>query len=86
LDQGGNVWEWTDTIFGQINRGLRGGSYIGSLFDLSTSARFEEHPEEEISDIGFRVASVPEPSTLALASLGLLVGVAAALQKRRSAR
>ncbi len=35
FDQGGNVWEWNETLFGSV-RGLRGGAYNG---DSSTSRR-----------------------------------------------
>ena len=40
-DQGGNVWEWNDTmtIPQSIYRGIRGGGWFSSAFDLSSSRR-----------------------------------------------
>jgi len=80
--QGGNVFEWEETDFDLVNdsssslRGVRGGSwFIGTSFDLLSSVRDGVNPTST-GLIGFRVASIPEPSSLllgALASLGLLM-------------
>jgi len=81
FDQGGNVWEWTERINGS-SRGLRGGSW-GTFLDgdnLSASYRNDNTPALENGLVGFRVASVPEPST---AMLMLLGGAAYLLAKRR---
>ncbi|MCX7066012.1 MAG: SUMF1/EgtB/PvdO family nonheme iron enzyme, partial [Proteobacteria bacterium] len=59
FDQGGNVWEWDEALIGSSSRGLRGG---GSVPD---------DPVSEHGSIGFRVASVPEPGSLAM-----LLGIA----------
>ncbi len=81
FDQGGNVWEWDDAVIGS-SRGLRGGSWIGSGYDLQSSDRASSDPSYEGGDVGFRVASVPEPSTAVL----VLMGVGALyLWKRRRA-
>ncbi len=75
LDQGGNVWEWNDVIIGS-SRGLRGGSFstIGQVA-LRASTRSNNTPSNEGFNVGFRVASVPEPSvTVAgLLASGLLL-------------
>jgi formylglycine-generating enzyme required for sulfatase activity len=78
FDQGGNVWEWNETLIGS-NRGLRGGSANYSDNYLTSYVRKDYNPDYERYDIGFRVTSVPEPATLLLLGLGGL----ALLRKRR---
>ena len=82
FDQGGNVWEWNDAVIGS-SRGLRGGSWFspgGS--SLRSAGRGDDDPAVEDFVVGFRVASVPEPSTAVL----VLMGVGALyLWKRRRA-
>ena len=70
-DQGGNVWEWNDAVISS-SRGLRGG-YWGSSFDVSSLASsYRNYNDQTVGndDIGFRVASVPEPTSLVLTTLG----------------
>jgi len=77
FDQGGNVWEWTETII-TSSRGIRGGAFFNSPNDLAASwgpGGFQTSGEGEY--LGFRVASLPEPTqallyTCALATLALL--------------
>ena len=85
MGQGGNVSEYEETEFDLVNdsswspRGFRGGRWVSSIrsgdlrsFDRAGIFR----PTHKASDIGFRVASIPEPSSLllgALASVGFLV-------------
>lgn len=80
-DQAGNVWEWNDAVVSGQARGLRGGAwgYNGSV--LSSSTSFPHDPT--VSDIyfGFRLASVPEPSSLLLTLIA-----SGALPTRRSRR
>jgi formylglycine-generating enzyme required for sulfatase activity len=72
FDQAGNVWEWNDAVIG-LSRGLRGGSWGDpSGFFLGSSFRFDADPTFEGSYMGFRVASVPEPATMAILGLGAL--------------
>ena len=79
FDQGGNVWEWNESLFPATpvdRRGMRGGA---AFFDrrrglgLSASSL---HPNFLLTltriDNGFRVATVPEPSSAALAGLGVV--------------
>lgn len=82
MGQGGNVWEWEETEFDLVNdssssaRGVRGGGWSGSSSILLSSNRNIGGPSDESGDVGFRVASIPEPGTLllgALAAGGLLV-------------
>ena len=70
------MWEWNETAYDGSNntagetRELRGGSwYAGDVLDASF--RFEFDPTFEYHNSGFRVASVPEPSTGLLVVLGL---------------
>ena len=80
--QGGNAWEWHDAIISGSSRGLRGGSWpsASSGTDLASSFRLMDVPSDESSYIGFRVASVPEPSCLVLTILAS--GVVVTRRKR----
>lgn len=67
-DQAGNVWEWNDAIIGS-SRGLRGGSWNDDEVYLRSSNRSNIDPTLEYSSVGFRVASVPEPTSYILTTL-----------------
>ncbi len=67
-DQAGNVYEWNDAVIGS-SRGLRGGSWDLFEFDLRSSTRNFFDPTNENGNVGFRVASVPEPTSLVLTIL-----------------
>jgi sulfatase modifying factor 1 len=74
FDQGGNVTEWNDAVILGSSRGGRGGNWNSISTSLGSSRRNTLDPTLEFSDLGFRVATVPEPSTyalLALAAAGL---------------
>lgn len=82
MGQGGNVFEWEETEFDLTNdssssaRGIRGGDWSNFSFDLLTSDRGFDFPAVGDFNVGFRVASIPEPGTMllgALAAGGLLV-------------
>jgi sulfatase modifying factor 1 len=68
-DQGGNVWEWNDAVVYGSSRGMRGGSWINSDYNLSSSFPSNDVPSSEGFFVGFRVASVPEPSCVVLTIL-----------------
>jgi len=68
FDQGGNMWEWNDAIIGST-RGLRGGSWLNNADTLTSSARSNLDPLFEVDVFGFRVASVPEPTSVVLTIL-----------------
>jgi formylglycine-generating enzyme required for sulfatase activity len=77
MGQGGNVWERMETAYDGTNntagenRELRGGSWDRSSNILDASNRDSLIPTNEDYNIGFRVASVPEPATGLLVVLGL---------------
>jgi formylglycine-generating enzyme required for sulfatase activity len=85
MGQGGNVWEWNESAFDGANssssgdRAIRGGFWGFNESRLRSSFRAGAGPSAEDIDIGFRVASVPEPST---AVLVLMAGGAWLLRKR----
>ena len=80
MGQGGNVFEWNETAYDGSNniadesRELRGGAWNMSSIYLNASERLNFYGPS-IGDTydfhGFRVASVPEPSTGLLVVLGL---------------
>jgi len=88
MGQNGNVWEWNESAFtapndsSSENRVLHGGSWINTEFHLRSSDHLSGgSPTYEFDLIGFRVASVPEPST---AILMLIAGGAWLLRRRMS--
>ncbi len=75
-DQNGNAWEWNESLISSSFRGIRGGSWDFLSVNLLSSVRNGGFPIVGVNGVGFRVASIPEPSTLllgALASVGLLL-------------
>ena len=78
-DQGGNVFEWNDAVISGSSRGRRGGSFSNDVTILLAS-RNGGVPTGEDRTIGFRVASVPEPTSLLLTMLA--GGVMLARRKR----
>ena len=68
FDQGGNVWEWNETIVNSSFRVVRGGSYNSGIHRLHANARtYDPVPTYYRSNIGFRVAKVPEPTAAPVA-------------------
>ncbi|MCI0333312.1 MAG: formylglycine-generating enzyme family protein [Planctomycetes bacterium] len=76
FDQGGNVFEWNEALilssFFTSFRGVRGGSW-GNASGLHASARRNADPSVENDNLGFRVASIPEPASMTLCLVGVLM-------------
>jgi formylglycine-generating enzyme required for sulfatase activity len=66
FDQGGNVREWTDAVINGSSRGLRGGSWFANVIFLRSPSSGSSAPTVEFDNVGFRVASVPEPTSMVL--------------------
>lgn len=47
FDQGGNVWEWNDTMVTSSSRGLRGGSWGNSLESVLRVFGPEQHRSDQ---------------------------------------
>ena len=71
FDQGGNVYEWHEQIKFGSARGLRGGSWYFDPVILAAGYSIFDGPTGEYDKVGFRVASIPEPSTALLVLTGL---------------
>jgi formylglycine-generating enzyme len=71
FDQGGNVWEWNEAVvsFSNFYRGKRGSSWYGTESFLPATYRTYAPAAGISTEFGFRVASIPEPSTAALIGL-----------------
>ena len=71
------MWEWNDAVVGAgtSSRGQRGGSWVSYYYGygdgvLRSDARDYYPPGTVDNDVGFRLATLPEPSTYALLALG----------------
>ena len=74
FDQGGNVWEWNEAILQASYRGIRGGSFFETDPTMHAGDRAGYHlPRNEYSNVGFRVAAVPEPGTIVMLAFGALL-------------
>jgi formylglycine-generating enzyme len=77
FDQGGSVWEWIDgVVVDTPSRVVRGGCFQCEGYLLGASLRcYVGASNVEDHFIGFRIASVPEPSTIALLLTAALGGL-----------
>ena len=70
FDMMGNLWERNETLMSEIYPGIRGGCFGHYDYDSASTYRPQSSPDYEGLDTGFRVASVPEPTTLLLLGFG----------------
>jgi formylglycine-generating enzyme len=83
MGQGGNAYEWEETEFDLVNGPASISHFVRAGWWLSPSANLRAtfrngggQPWFESADIGFRVSSIPEPSSLflgAMSSAGFLL-------------
>jgi formylglycine-generating enzyme required for sulfatase activity len=77
FDQGGNIKEWDETaVYAGLSRGVRGGDWDSSSLRLAARYRGDGNPTVEGYNLGFRIAGVPEPGSVAML---ISAGVAALL-------
>ena len=70
-DQGGNLYQWNDQVISGLYRQERGGSFrSASASDLLSSSSTFADPTSVNDQLGFRLASVPEPATWGLLAFG----------------
>jgi formylglycine-generating enzyme required for sulfatase activity len=81
-DQNGDVYQWNDTVVG-ASRGLRGGNWYNDSTFQPSSYRTSVAPTTESNGVGFRIATVPEPSVAV--SLIVAGGLLLSRRKRPSA-
>ena len=88
IGQGGNIFEWSETANDGTNdvasesREVRSGNWYYGSINLVESVRRDNDPTFAGIGYGFRIASVPEPSSLSL----LLAGGAVLMAGRRRNR
>jgi formylglycine-generating enzyme required for sulfatase activity len=70
FDMNGNAFQWNEALIFGDSRQLRGGSWNFSSGSLQRGSFLAYPPTTGGHDFGFRVASIPEPSTLLLGALG----------------
>jgi sulfatase modifying factor 1 len=80
FDMGGIVEQWNEAFLSGLFRGLRGTTWDSFSLNLESTIRQGTLPTIEGDGVGFRVAFVPEPSTVTLLMLG--AGGILALRRR----
>ena len=75
FDMMGNFREWNETLFSDdydTYRGIRGGSFGYFSDTLASYHQASYYPYGVYDEVGFRIASIPEPATICLLGLGVL--------------
>jgi formylglycine-generating enzyme len=82
LDQGGDVWQWTESVWGGW-RELRGGDCGDPTSAMISSCQYYKQATYHSWNMGFRVASaVPEPGSIAMLFVGAVSLLAYYWQRR----
>jgi len=63
-DQGGNVWEWNETLVSASTRGRRGGAWDTYVDTLSSAHRDSKLADFQQTNLGFRLAKIAESVSL----------------------
>jgi formylglycine-generating enzyme len=71
-DQGGDAWQWNESVYLGSSRGLRGGSYHDGFMYLQSNYYDYDAPADGFLNVGFRVVQLPEPTSIALLSVASL--------------
>ena len=65
FDMGGDLEQWTDSIYEASTNRVSCAAFWDDLFSqLARPARYAGDPQVEINNIGFRVAGIPEPGSV----------------------
>jgi formylglycine-generating enzyme required for sulfatase activity len=70
FDQGGDVNQWLEMNVPESVFFIRGGQYDGDYSLLQSDSRAGVDPSSGAVNIGFRIAEVPEPSSITLLAVG----------------
>jgi sulfatase-modifying factor enzyme 1 len=73
FDQGGNLAEWNEAVPNAVFRYYRGGSYAHGADTMWAHGGSALLPASETEKLGFRIAEVPEPTSVALLGVGSLL-------------
>ena len=87
FDMTGNVWEWTSTSANTAVLWTRGAAWNSTDNPNPMSSEFSRSnlaTTTQVNTLGFRLVSVPEPSTCAMALAGLACGGYSLVRRRRS--
>ena len=79
-DQAGDVWNWNNAVISGTSRCSRGGSARNGMDNVKAAYRNPAPASQELDYVGFRVAEVPEPTSIMLMALG---GILAASLRRK---
>ena len=84
---GGDVYHWNEETDINWNggRGLRSGAWADYSGSMASSCRYYYSPANEFTDVGFRVAMVPEPGSIVLLLVGAISFVTYAWRRPRLA-
>jgi formylglycine-generating enzyme len=73
FDMGGDVYQWLDTGGYENYEDVAGGAWADVSSGLKSDTDVDAYLTEAYTDVGFRVALVPEPSTFVLGILAALM-------------
>lgn len=82
FDAAGNVLQWNETLAGGALRAVRGSSFADSNPIEPWTSR-SEYPSHPAANLGFRIAVVPEPPGIDLATIGAALMLAVTARRAR---